>query len=386
MKKILILIITFVLLCVHAPAQAATLVQDTQSAAIIAYQRIGDDTNPDSSLQTEQFLAHINAITSEGYNVIALPDLIKSIQNKNPIPPRTLAITFDGAYASTLKNAIPILLERKMPFTLFYASGPLDSNEPGMMTWDELKQLSQNTTVTLGVMPMHYARLSDAPESEIRRALNKARLRHREEFSQEAQFFSYPFGEYSSLYKKLLEQTGFQAALGMNSGATSPASDMFALPRFIMTDRFGDIERFDNAVRALPFPVTEIEPPDTLFDDTLPIGFSVPPELIPSLKNLSCFTSGQPTGPEIKILGPRVELRLQKQPDTDRLRINCTLPAGKDAEDDTQLWRWLGILLAPKSDMNSTETGASVKIDGDDTDSTDDNDQVINNPEPGALP
>jgi hypothetical protein len=119
-----------------------------------------------------------------------------------------------------------------------------------------------------------------------------------------------------------------------------------ALPRFSITAPFASMDRFTMTANALPLPVTDIAPNDFQATENPPlIGFTVDPALSPQLKDLSCFASGQTVTPEVKHPTPsRVELRYPATPDTDRLRINCTLPAPK-SEDENPRWRWFGMMV-----------------------------------------
>ena len=324
-------------------AAHAAIPEDGHSAVILAYHRIGEDANPDSNISTAQFLSHIEEIEKGGYNVIPLPELVEGLRNNLEFPSRTIAITFEGGFRSALKNAIPELLNKKLPFTVFYSSDYADSEDADHIHWSDLRTLAAYNEVSFGVLPASYARHEE--QEEIKRQINKARQRHREMLTTEAQFFSYPFGEYSTEYKDIVRTSGFKAAFGLQSGAVYGGSDLFALPRFTMTERYGDVERFRTAAQTLPFPVVDIEPEGTKLDGENPvIGFSVPSYLVSGLKSLSCFVTGQPE-PDVEILGERVEIRVADAANVERLRVNCTLPGPANPEDDTPAWRWFGMLL-----------------------------------------
>ncbi len=329
----------------------ASIPEDGHSAVILAYHRIGDDANPDSNISTEQFLSHIDEIEDGQYNVMPLPDLMAALKTNASLPPRTIAITFEGAFKSVLANAVPVLLEKKIPFTVFYSSDYADGGNAQYMDWNDLKNLAAYGNVSFGILPSSYDRLAGEPESEIKRQVNKARMRHRDMLGGEAQFFSYPFGEYSTAYKSIIEGSSFTAAFGLQSGAVFGASDFFALPRFTMTDKYGDVERFRTVAQTLPFPVLDVEPQGTELNAEKPaIGFSVPDYLVGSLKSLSCFATGQPQ-PEIHVLDERVELRLKETISEGRIRVNCTLPGPSNPDDDTPAWRWFGMLLVNQEEI-----------------------------------
>lgn len=357
------LLITCILLSasnVKAAAPPPALPEDKSAAVIFVYQRIGEPTATDGNISTEKFMAHLEEIQNGNYNVLALPDLVAALKRGDDLPPRTIAITFEGGYKSTLDTAVPALIENEIPFTVFYSANNADMDSSEYMNWSDLISLSSNPDVTLGVLPASFIHLDSTSEVEMRRQINKAKMRHREMIENEAKLYSYPYGEYSALHKKIIEESGFTAAFGQNSGAVYAGSDFFSLPRFTLTDEYGDTTRFRNAAETLPFPVHDVEPSETrLPTDTLSVGFSVPDALADTLNSLSCFETGQIT-PEIHVLGSRVEIRPKQKDFSDRLRINCTLPGPSDPEDDTPRWRWLGFLFTTNNEDASDKDNKEI--------------------------
>ncbi len=337
----------------HGAEGAVPLPEDKYSAVILTYHRVGEEAWPDTNLRTDQFAEHIREITNGDYTLLPLDVIIEAVKNHRELPPRALAITFEGGYKSALRNAMPLLIEKKMPFTIFYSSGQLDAKNEQFMSWEELKSVARGPGVEVGVLPASYARLSEQSESEIRRQVNKAVMRHREVFGNPPDWFSYPFGDYSLAYKSIIQNTGFRAAFGLQSGTVFGSSDFYALPRFAMTERYGSLERFRLVVNALPLPAIDLEPQDPYLTGEKPsIGFSLPPALEKEAGDLSCFISGQPQ-PEMEVIGRRVEIRPKqvrdRVPGDERLRLNCTMPGPVDTETDMEQWRWIGMMLTAKN-------------------------------------
>jgi hypothetical protein len=160
-----------------------------------------------------------------------------------------------------------------------------------------------------------------------------------------AGIFAYPFGEFDENYHEIVSAYGFLAALGQQSGVAYNGSDIFALPRFTMTENYANIDRFQMTANALPLPVTDMTPVHSHIYNTQPsIGFTAP-ELLGKLNTLSCFASGQEK-PEINIVGKnRIELRLKQPIEETRFRLNCTLPVESENTSKAVRWRWLGLLL-----------------------------------------
>lgn len=353
------------ILCGTPAAKASPVLdEDQRSAVILSYGRVGEDSFPENNIRTERFMAHIQELADNGYNVLPLPEIIKTLKAGNTLPPRTLAITFDGGYRSIMDKAVPALLAKNLPFTVFYAADQADTGAGQYLGWDDLKRLRAQGGVTLGVLPAAYTHMLALPEEEMRRQINKARQRHREIFGEEAEFLSYPFGEYSKALETMAGETGFSAAFGLQSGSVYPGSNFMALPRFTMSEGYGDLERLRLVTHALPLPVTDIEPQDPYLPLERPVmGFSVGEELAPELKTLSCFVAGQ-KDPEIQIIGNRVEIRAAEPVTDSRVRINCTMPgpAAEPGEENIS-WRWFGLMLTGKPEAKAVNNTSDPETD-----------------------
>lgn len=341
--RFIIFMISF-LLVVSSPQAHANPIDNMEgmSAVILAYNRIGEDNYPQTSLRQSDFETHINELTNGSYNVLPLSEIISSLKSNAPLPPKTVAITFEGGYKSALKYAIPQLLERKLPCTVFFSSnnGNKETNE--YMDWRDIKSLKRHKNVSFGILPASYTRVTELNSIENKRLLNKARIDYRDHLKQEATFFSYPFGQYDERYKDVIKDQGFNAAFGLQSGVAYNSMDFYNVPRFTLTDGFGDIERFRMLVNALPIPAIDIQPENHVIKDSEPLfGFSVPQKYNDILNSVSCFISGLGKAKLEKIGNNRIEIRPPHALENGRVRINCTANTGTQ---DIPQWHWFGML------------------------------------------
>ncbi len=342
---------------------------DRASAVIFVYQRIGDDSLPQGSISLDQFKEHIKELKTGGYNVLPLQKIVDALKDGDTLPAKTVGITFEGAYTTTLNAAVPLLDEAELPYTVFYSSDNADGASPSYMTWKQLKDLKRDKFATLGILPSAYAHMVGQTDVQNAALINKAIAKYKEQFDEDPAFFAYPYGEYSATLKKQLSGYTFKAAFGQQSGVVHTKSDFMALPRFTMTDNFGDLQRFQLTASALPLPVSDVIPDDTVIKNNPPlIGFTVAPE-IKNLSKLSCFVSGVGKAPLTKVGGGRIEIRLKDPLDDRRTRVNCTVPDETVIPGQGQQWRWFGMLLI---DPEFDEDAGSASTAG--TDSSEDTD------------
>lgn len=355
LKTLALQALTGLALMAALPAEAQSL--DPSGAVIFAYQRVGEDLYPDDNISKEQFAENIHELIEGGYTILPLPRIVAALRDKARLPDRTVAITFDGAYRSALENAIPLLLDNNIPFTVFFSPDQADSNTPQYMGWSDIRRLRKNDIVTLGLHTAAYTRLNDQDTAEIRQQVNKATARFREMLKDSPAFFAYPFGEYSKAYRDVITASGFTAAFGQQSGVAYDGSDLFAIPRFAITESYGDDDRFRMTASSLPLPVSDITPDDPVIGAENPptFGFTVDGGQAKKLAQLSCFISEQGK-PDMTIVGEnRVELRAKKPFESDRIRVNCTMPGPAPKPGEDQRWRWFGMLLTQHQTPSSLE-------------------------------
>lgn len=312
------------------------------AAVILAYHRVGQDEYPNQSIKTSQFLEHMKTIVDGGYNVARLEDVVDALSSGRELPDKTIVITFEGGYRSILDSAVPFLRKNKLPFTVFYSSDLAARNSSAYLNWSDLKAIKKYEGASFGILPASYKSLINMPQNDIKALVNRAKAAHYKNLKRNPNFFSYPFGEYSLDTKKAIEESEFKAAFTLNSGAAHNKNNVLELPRFSMTQKYSDIDRFKLVIDALPLVVDDETPVDSILSTANPsIGFSIG-EDYENFKKLQCFVSDESPPDIIFLSDKRVELRLKSPIFNRRTRLNCTMPYEKNGHTR---WRWHGRLL-----------------------------------------
>lgn len=311
-------------------------------AAILMYHRFGEDRIPSTNIRLEQFEAHLAELTSGAYRVLPLAEIVRKMRAGEPLPDRAVALTADDAYLSIFTEGWPRIRRAGLPFTVFVATEPVDSRVKGYMTWDHLRQMRREG-VDIGAHGHTHFSLATMPPDRMQADIAKGLARLEAELGYRPPLFAYPYGEWNAEALREAEARGFQAAFGQHSGVAHARHPMFWLPRFPMNETYGDIKRLRQALNALPFPFTDLEPRDVLLRLGQPgnppaLRFTVPTD-VKYLNRITCYPSHQPGLIAARDLGDR---RLEVRPETPfpagRGRISCTLPT-----DEAGRLRWFGI-------------------------------------------
>ncbi len=332
-------------LFLHPLPAAAQQSENISSVRILGYFMVGRDDIPEANVTTAQFSQHLETLKNGDYTVISLEEMTTVYQNNAPLPEKSVAITFDGGDKSILTHAAPLLEAYKFPYTVFIATERADANDVRYLNWKDIKRLRKSGLMSIGLHGQKYKSISYDTPKTIEKNINNATARLRDKDIENKGFFAYPFGEYSATYDNIIQRYNFKAVMGQHSGVAYNSAPQVSLPRFMMTEAYADLDRFNMVLNSHPITTTDITPTTSIINDPNPaIGFTVTDDLTNDLDKLSCFASGQ-SQPHTSILGNRVEIRLGTPAKTDRFRVNCTLPTSQENDLNTTSWRWLGFLF-----------------------------------------
>lgn len=354
-KLILITLLLLSTMFHGVPAvKAEILPEDLNSAVVYAYFRVGDDDRTTPGISAADFQLQIDEITNTDnrYNPVSIDALLKAQNSNSPLPPRTIAFTFEGSDSSFLRNAFPLLKERNIPFTLFISAGLIDQAEKtgdtSILSWNDVRTIAESNLATIAMTSYTYTHVDGKNAEALALDTNRARDRFRTELQTEPRYFSYPYGETTREYLDVISKQGFAASFGQQSGAVGKTSSRSSLPRFTVVDNFTDLDRFKMTALSLPFPFSDLEPATTIISANPPHpGFTVSGEISDvELKKMKCFASGIEKLDVEKIGARHFEIRFSNAFEDSKGRLNCTIPAAPLDGTDEPRWRWLGFLFS----------------------------------------
>ena len=302
------------------------------------YHRFNESKYPSTNIQLDVFKEQLNIIKKQEIRFIHPKDFEKSLsQNKKE---RKILFTVDDGLISFYENAWPILKERKIPFILF-----VNTREVGAynyMNWEQIKELYSSDLVEIGNHSHSHEYLVDTSADVIKNDIAESIRIFKKNLGKNSDFFSYPFGEYSLEFKRIIKEFGFKYAFGQHSGVIDDTKDLWELPRFPINEKYGEIERFKMLMKTLPFKYKRISP-----DERYLLKSKNPPnvtiefyENINNLKNISCFSNEGDKWRNSEILFTEnhiLKIKISEKFLGERGRINCSL------KEKNNFWRWLGI-------------------------------------------
>ena len=208
---------------------------------ILMYHRIGDGgMDRRYAVAPKAFRRQMRHLRDHDYQVVDLAKLLRILDGEESLSGNVTAITFDDGFQDSFDLACPILQEFNFRATIFVVSKLMgDSNRwmqhagypaAQLIDWKQARQLDADGfcigshTATHPVLP----ELDDATaESEIRDS------RHciEDRLGVPVHFFAYPYGRFGEREKKLVLESGYQAACSTIAGFNGRNADRFSLRR-----------------------------------------------------------------------------------------------------------------------------------------------------------
>ncbi len=302
------------------------------------YHRFDESKYPSTNIEVEVFKEQLKIIEDEGIKFIHPNEFKKSIvQDKTK---RKVLLTIDDGLLSFYENAWPILREKKVPFILF-----VNTREVGAfnyMNWDQILELHQSDNVEIGNHSHSHEYLVDEESNFIKKDIQKSISIFKEKLGENSEFFSYPFGEYSIEFKKIIKDLGFKYAFGQHSGVIDETKDFWELPRFPINEKYGEIKRFKTLMKTLPLKYKQISPNERyLLQSKNPPKVKIEfYEKNQNIKKISCFSNegNEWRNSKISFTDENIlEIVISEKFVGERGRINCSL------REKDGFWRWLGI-------------------------------------------
>mgnify|MGYP006089323979 CR=1 FL=1 len=351
-KKILSLaasiinLLIIILLFTHnskAEEQNIKSYSDDKGILPLMYHRFNESKYPSTNIQMDVFKQQIELIKNLKYKFYNPKDLEKNFHISKV--EKKILITIDDAFSSFYEIAWPYLKKEKIPFILFVSTEAVGKN--GYMTWEQIKELEREKIAYIGNHSHTHDYLVDLENDNFIEDINTASTILIKNLGYNPIFFSYPFGEYSSLIKKHIAKN-FKFSFGQHSGVMDVNKDRHELPRFPINEKYGDLKRFEFLINLQPLQYKALYPKEKYITKNNPPKFSV--EFFPEQKNLNiinCFSDegNQWEKSNINFDKNILTINFREKFLFRRGRVNCSL-------NDDGIWRWFGVQFSVKQKLN----------------------------------
>lgn len=216
------------------------------TAPILMYHYINDLEPARSKLgiSPKTFERQMRFLRERKYNVISLEKLAELIKNKEKIPKKTVAITFDDGYLDNYTQGFPILKKYNIPATFFIVVNRVGKRlgNDDYINWQQLKEMSLSELVAIGSHSLDHPNLTETiSDEELKNEISESKVILENMLAVKINSFSYPFGAVNSKAQKLVRDAGYKLAVRTNSPRGYPNDDIYGLKRLRISENSGNM-------------------------------------------------------------------------------------------------------------------------------------------------
>lgn len=201
---------------------------------VLIYHQIGAGNRQQMDVRPEAFSRHLDWLQAHG-DVVSLE---YATENLSATPAGSVfVLSFDDGYRDMYERAFPLLLQRRLPFTLYLTTEPVETGRPlkedrisTPLTWDQVEEMDASGLMTLANHTHTHRDLRGLSPADIAADLETADRLIESRVGRIPRHFAYPWGYWSPAADSEVRRRYLTAALG-GGGANGPGTDPHGLHR-----------------------------------------------------------------------------------------------------------------------------------------------------------
>jgi peptidoglycan/xylan/chitin deacetylase (PgdA/CDA1 family) len=196
---------------------------------VLCYHALSDSWEAPLALSPDLFERQVSLLMRRGWRGTTFRDAVR-----NPPAAKTLALTFDDAFASVYEHAFPILSSLGVPATVFAPTSFMSERQPlqwnGIdhwlqtqsaselrgMSWEDLGCLQQ-AGWEVGSHTRTHPRLTSLDDKEMRDELAESRREIAANLSAPCETVAYPYGDVDERVADAAQSAGYLAGAALAS-------------------------------------------------------------------------------------------------------------------------------------------------------------------------
>lgn len=204
--------------------------------------------NPDNNellVNPEKFKEQLQYLKDNNYTPISLDEFYDYLRNNQPIPEKSVVITFDDGYKGNYEYAYPLLKEFKFPATVFVISNYVGA--PDFMTAEQLKEMSDNG-IEIESHTFKHDDLSKLDETQQLETLKKSKNDLEKIIGKPIDFVAYPFGRHNSNTRIAAEKAGYKLGFNLNGNFADRKDNNFNIDRIYVSNN-DSLKKFESRLK-----------------------------------------------------------------------------------------------------------------------------------------
>lgn len=206
---------------------------------ILMYHRIADVPGNRNALPPNKFESQLIYLSKNGYSTITMQMLYDYYIYGNPIPKKSVLLTFDDGYQDNFDTALPLLKKYKMSGVVFPISNWINKSND----WENFNNAAtttmsyesliawQNSGMEIASHTANHPFLAKCQSSDLKKELQESKSILEKRLHTPINFLCYPYGSLNAEVISEVKQAGYIGAFAIFADAPIWKINIFALPR-----------------------------------------------------------------------------------------------------------------------------------------------------------
>ncbi|HLI59606.1 MAG TPA: polysaccharide deacetylase family protein [Solirubrobacteraceae bacterium] len=194
---------------------------------VFCYHALSERWHAPLSVRPERFAGQVETMLARGYRPVTFSELTRA-----PHDAGLFAITFDDAFRSVHKLAVPVLRRLSVPATVFVPTGPVEAGRPlaweGTSEWLETPWASELTPMSwvqlrelaaagweIGSHTVSHPHLPRLGDEELAAQLSESKTLCEERLERPCTSLAYPYGDVAPRVIAAARAAGYATAAGL---------------------------------------------------------------------------------------------------------------------------------------------------------------------------
>lgn len=221
-----------------------TLINDNRGIPVLYYHSVHPDSTNEVIITPELLKEHLTYLKDENYISLTMNDVRNYLIHNEPIPEKSILITFDDGYMDNYYNAFPILKELNLKATIFCITNVLDGKY--YLSENAIKEMS-DYGIDIQSHTVNHPNLDKLSYDDQLAEMINSKKSLEKIINKEVYAIAYPFGDFNDDTIKAAKDAGYTLGFTTKRGLSDREDNFLKLDRIYVSSNY-DLNTFKTVL------------------------------------------------------------------------------------------------------------------------------------------
>ena len=216
------------------------LINDNRGIPVLYYHSVHPNSTNEVIITPNLLKEHLSYLKDENYISLTMNDVRNYLVHNEPIPEKSILITFDDGYMDNYYNAFPILKDLNLKATIFCTTSALDGKY--YLSEDAIREMS-DYGIDIQSHTVNHPNLDKLTYADQLIEMINSKKTLERIINKEIYAIAYPFGDFNDDTIKAAKEAGYTLGFTTNRGLSDREDNLLKLDRIYVSSNY-DLNTF----------------------------------------------------------------------------------------------------------------------------------------------